>query len=285
MRTTAIWRPDMRSAAAEGRAVEDTVIQWDVPADVMSRIVDELPGLRRYAHALVSDPEQAEDLVQDTVVRAIEKRSTFEARSSMATWLHRIMHNLAVDASRRRREMATDIAAGDGDQIEVLWGDDSYTVDSAAVVERAHQRAALQDALLRIPLIYRSAVVLHDAEGLPMSAVAEIQQIGLPAAKQRLRRGRMMLVTELSGPDPEREQEPAVPMRCWDARKLVSDYMDDELAPRERRLLEMHLEGCPTCPPLYAGLVGVREALGARRDSDEAVPADLADRIRTQGES
>lgn len=248
--------------------------------DLMTLIVEELPGLRRYARTLAPDEQQAEDLVQDTVVRAIEKGATFEERSSLATWLHRIMHNLAVDAARRRRELPADLIDDDG--IEVLWRDDSYTVDSAAVVERAHDRAALQDALLRIPLMYRSAVVLHDAEGLPMSAVADIQEVGLSAAKQRLRRGRMMLITELS--DGNHDRESSVPMRCWDARKLVSDYMDDDLTQRERGLLEQHLSGCPTCPPLYASLVGVQAALTARRDPDDAVPSPVADRIRTMDE-
>ena len=251
--------------------------------DVMTQIVQEVPGLRRYARTLTHDESRAEDLVQDTVVRAIEKRSAFDDRSSLSTWLHRIMHNLAVDGSRRRTEIPADVVGDRSDRVEVLWSNDSYTVDSAVVVQRAESRELLQDALLRIPLIYRSAVVLHDAEGLPMSAVADIQRVGLPAAKERLRRGRMMLVTELS----EGSSEPVagVPMRCWDARQLVSDYMDDDLTARERGLLEKHLESCPTCPPLYAGLVGVREVLGARRDTDDAIPAALADRIRTLHDS
>jgi RNA polymerase sigma-70 factor (ECF subfamily) len=61
--------------------------------------------------------------------------------------------------------------------------------------------------------------------------------------------------------------------------------MDDDLPARERGLLEQHLESCPTCPPLYAGLVGVREALGARRDTDDAIPVAVADRIRTLHDS
>jgi RNA polymerase sigma-70 factor (ECF subfamily) len=188
-----------------------------------------------------------------------------------------------VDGSRHRTEIPADMVGDPGDRVEVLWSNDSYTVDAAHVVQRAETRELLQDALLRIPLIYRSAVVLHDAEGLPMSAVADIQQVGLPAAKQRLRRGRMMLVTELA--DGPSEPRPGVPMRCWDARQLVSDYIDDDLTARERGLLEQHLESCPTCPPLYAGLVGVREALGARRDTDDAVPTALADRIRSLHDS
>jgi RNA polymerase sigma-70 factor (ECF subfamily) len=242
-------------------------------------VVAALPGLRRYAATLTRDAHRADDLVQDTIVRALERQDSFAGRASLATWLHRIMHNLAVDASRRRTELPADLTDADVERVEVMWGDDAYTVDSALVLEHAQARESLQDALLRLPLIYRSAVALHDAEGLSVQDVATIQGIGLPAAKQRLRRGRMMLVTALAEPV-DRGDGPTVPMRCWDARKQVSDYMDDGLTGRERTLLEMHLQGCPTCPPLYAGLVGVRAALGSRRDPDEAVPGAVADRIR-----
>jgi len=136
----------------------------------------------------------------------------------------------------------------------------------------------LRDALLRLPLIYRSAVVLHDSEGLTLPQIAHIQQIGLPAAKQRLRRVRMMLVTGLAAQsDPQAGTE--VPMRCWDARRKISDYLDADLPERDRALLEQHLAGCPTCPPLYAGLVGLRTALGGHRDPDDVIPAQILARI------
>jgi RNA polymerase sigma-70 factor (ECF subfamily) len=51
-------------------------------------------------------------------------------------------------------------------------------------------------------------------------------------------------------------------MRCREARQLASDYLDDDLAVRRRGQVDLHLKACPTCPALYAGLVGVRAALG-----------------------
>jgi RNA polymerase sigma-70 factor (ECF subfamily) len=249
------------------------------PDQFRNRLVTEVPGLLRYAHTLVSAPADAEDLVQDTVVEALENGSSFRGESSLATWLHRVFHNIAIDRSRRSRERpladAEDFAQG----IELLWQDDSYTVDAATVLERAEVREELQDALLRLPLIYRSAVALHDAEGLAMAEVADIQGVALPAAKQRLRRGRMMLVSELAqGADHVDAQD--VPLGCWDARSRVSDYLDAELSNGDRTLLEQHLSHCPTCPPLYASLVGTRVMLERRRDPDEVVPARLAERIR-----
>lgn len=244
-----------------------------------------LPGLLRYARTLTPDEEAANDLVQETVTRGLDRVDQFRTDSSLATWLHRIMHNLAVDAARRRHEIpAGDLLREPDDdvrELEVKWRDDAYTVDSAVVIERAETREELLDGLARLPFIYRSAVVLHDAEGLTAAELATVQEIALPAAKQRIRRGRMMLVSALAASSERREVLKGVPMRCWDARWKVSDYLDDELSQDERAVLEQHLEVCPTCPPLYAGLVGTTAALGSWRDSDAVVSPQLTERIRT----
>ena len=132
----------------------------------------------------------------------------------------------------------------------------------------------------RLRVVYRAAVALHDAEGMVGGQVADVQGVALPASKQRLRRGRMMMVDALAQGRERREALRGVPLRCWDARSKVSDYLDDELMASDRVLVERHLEACPTCPPLYASLVGARAALGALRDADTVVPQSLAGRIK-----
>jgi RNA polymerase sigma-70 factor, ECF subfamily len=162
-----------------------------------------------------------------------------------------------------------------------MWREDDYTVDAAAVVARAETRSDLREALSHLPTIYRTVVVLHDAEGMTMREIAEIQQVTLAAAKQRLRRARMMLVSQLATGHERRQTLRGVPLRCWEARRHISDYLDGELEPAVARTVEKHLETCPTCPPLYAALVGTTNSLGTStaRDSDTVVPADLADRL------
>ncbi len=245
--------------------------------DVRSRLSAEVPGLLRYARTIVRDDRVAEDLVQETLLRALQRTDSFRGEASLATWLHRILHNLAVDLFRRDREDATEDVER---EVEERWRDDSYTVDAAIVVERAETREELEDALVRLPVIYRTAVVLHDAEGMTVAEIADVQAVGLPAAKARLRRGRMMLVDALAQGRERRAALRGVPLRCWDARSKVSDFLDDELMAPDRVLVQRHLEMCPTCPPLYAGLVGTRAALGALRDADAVVPASLAARIQ-----
>lgn len=245
--------------------------------DLEAVLLDQVPGLYRYALTLVRDRGQAEDLVQETLVRALERSATFRGESSPATWLHRILHNLAVDRVRRSREVPVDDL---GDAVDALWRDDAYTVDAETVALRAQTRADLEDALVHLPVAYRAAVLLHDVEGLTAAQVASVQSVSLPAAKQRLRRGRMMLVTELGRSAERRAALQGVPMRCWEARSQVSDYLDGELdTPTATRVVK-HLEGCPTCPPLYAALVATREALSRTgRDPDSVVPPELAARV------
>ena len=190
-----------------------------VAPDVRSRLAAEVPALLRYARTIVRDGQLAEDLVQDTLLRALQRTDTFRGEASLATWLHRILHNLAVDRFRADREDATEDIER---EVEERWHDRSYTVDAATVVERAETREELEDALVRLPVIYRTAVVLHDAEGMTVAEIADVQDVGLPAAKARLRRGRMMLVDALAQGRERRDALRGVPLRCWDARSKVS---------------------------------------------------------------
>lgn len=260
----------MPAAQREGHVTE----RGGGPAfDVASLATSEAPALYRFALALTRDPVSAEDLVQETFVRALERGASFRGLAPPGAWLRRVLHNLAVDRARRSsRELLVQ-------DIEERWGDDRYTVDAAAVVARAETREELEDALVRLPFEQRSAVLLHDVEGLTVREIAEIQGIGLPAGKQRLRRGRMALVSALAAGAERRAALEGVPLRCWDARRRVSEYLDGELPAADASLVERHLVVCPTCPPLYAALTGTRAALGALRDPNSVVPPDLAARI------
>ncbi len=231
--------------------------------------MSEGPSLYRMARSLVRDDDRANDLVQQTFLRALERGEQYRGDGDPAAWLRRILWRLSLDQVRRGgRELPVEA-------VEERWADDAYTVDAERVVERSETRQELEDALIRLPYAYRSAVVLHDVEGWTVQQIADALEVGLPAAKQRLRRGRMMLVSALAHGHERREALQGVPLRCWDARREVSDYMNGELSPAQRAELERHLGSCPTCPPLYASLVGVRASLGGLRDPDSVVPPDI----------
>ena len=88
-----------------------------------------------------------------------------------------------------------------------------------------------------------------------------------------------MLVSALAEDDAKRRASLEQPLRCWKARRHVSGYLDGELDETTRQAVEDHLESCPTCPPLYAALVGVRARMEVLRDPDSVVDAEVAARI------
>jgi RNA polymerase sigma-70 factor (ECF subfamily) len=240
-----------------------------VKADDLTTHLDDL---YRFAAALTCDTDLAADLVHDTFIRAMERGDQYRG-GSLKSWLRRILHNLAIDRVRRSsREIVVE-------EVEEKWQADDYTVDPAVVAERVQTREELEDALLRVPFGYRTVVVLHDVEQWKVREIAELQGISLPAAKQRLRRGRMMLVAALAEGHERRMLVRDVPLRCWDARQHVSDYLDGTLAAEIPASLESHLGSCPTCPPLYAALVDAHAGLAEHRDPNSVIPPDLHSRI------
>lgn len=240
-------------------------------------MAEQIPGLYRYVRSITRDAATADDLVQETLVRALEKSDGLQSPAALRSWLYRIAHNTTIDYYRRQREDPSDDIA---DEVEQRWRDDDYTVDAAVVVTRSETADEVRDALVRLPYSYRSVVVLHDIEGWKAREIAEVMDLGLPATKQRLRRGRMMLVSAMAQGHERRVATAGVPLRCWDARQHVSAYLDGELPADTAAAVERHLEGCPTCPPLYASLVSVRDAMGEMRDPDAVVPDWVAEKIR-----
>lgn len=244
-----------------------------MPEPTSEEIAEHASDLYRVALRLSGDTHLAADLVQDTLIRAMERAQQFRGEHGLRPWLRRILHNLAIDRARRsaHEEVVEDV--------EARWSADDYTVDPAIVAERASTRVELQDALVRLPFIYRAAVLLHDAEGFTVRDVADMTGVSLPAAKQRLRRGRMMLVSALATGHERRLQHRGVPMPCWDARQHVSDYLDGVLDHDTAHVVEAHLATCPTCPPLYQALVATHREVADIGDPDTVVPPALAERI------
>ena len=70
-------------------------------------------------------------------------------------------------------------------------------------------------------------------------------------------------------------------MRCWNARQHVSDYMNGDLDVDTAAGVEAHLAACPTCPPLYAALVGINDQLGTLRDPDTVIDPKVASELRS----
>ena len=140
-----------------------------------SALMAELPRLVHLAARLVRDPDQAQDCAQETIVGAWRRRDQLRDGSALGAWLRRSLVNRIIDRSRAHHDEL------DIDAVEANWHDDDWSVVPERVLERAEMRDELEDALARLPAVYRVAVVLHDALAWTAAEIATATGASLPA--------------------------------------------------------------------------------------------------------
>jgi RNA polymerase sigma-70 factor (ECF subfamily) len=146
-----------------------------------------IPALRRYARALTRDPDIADDLVQDTLVRALRSKSLFHG-GEIRSWLYTILTNLN---RNRLRSLARRPALSplDDNDAPDLAGPESGGRD----IERA---------LATLAEDQRNALLLVVLEGLSYREVAEVQGVAVGTVMSRLARARLQIKTYLDGGRP-----------------------------------------------------------------------------------
>lgn len=147
--------------------------------DFEAELLDATPFLRAFARTLCQDPEQAEDLAQDAVLKAWRCREQFQPGTNLRAWLATILRNLFYSAGRRKKFQA------DYDP-ELMERTLVAADDPSAAVELEDVRRALA----MLPDFQREALILVGAGGLSYEEVAEIAGCPLGTVKSRVRRAR-----------------------------------------------------------------------------------------------
>ncbi|KQT83163.1 sigma-70 family RNA polymerase sigma factor [Aurantimonas sp. Leaf443] len=146
-------------------------------------VLAELAPMRRYALSLTRDPAAAEDLVHDTLVRAIERREQYRPGRPMRVWLLSILHNRFVDGLRRRKADAARDAELGRLAPEI----------APPAQEDALRLADLRRAFLTLPEEQRAALHLVTIEGLSYEDAARALAIPVGTLVSRLSRARARL--------------------------------------------------------------------------------------------
>jgi RNA polymerase sigma-70 factor (ECF subfamily) len=143
-------------------------------------IEQQIPRLRRYARALTHDIARADDLVQDTLTRALVKEDRWQPGTDLRAWLFTIMHNQNVNTVRRG------IRESSGVDIEQAAATLIATTDPSA----SRQMLELERALAQLALEQRQVILLVGLEGMSYEETAGILSIPVGTVRSRLSRGR-----------------------------------------------------------------------------------------------
>jgi RNA polymerase sigma-70 factor (ECF subfamily) len=148
-------------------------------------IMAQIPHLRRYARALTRHEVEADDLVQDTLERALRKFSLWKQGTNLRAWLFSVMHNLFVNQVRSKQEMVP--------------LDDEMDIPVGGRQEEGLRIRDLSTSLLALPIEQREVLLLVGLENFSYEEVAQTLGIPLGTVMSRLSRGRERLRGLLDG--------------------------------------------------------------------------------------
>jgi len=155
----------------------------------MTDLTPYIPRLRRYARALTGDKERADDLVQDTLERALRKRVLWRAGSKIDSWLFSIMHNIFVNQVR----------SAPARQVSVSLDDMEFEPAGQASAEGAVHLRDLLSSLGRLSHDQREILLLIGLEDMSYKEVAGVLGLPLGTVMSRLSRAREQLRGLLDG--------------------------------------------------------------------------------------
>ena len=150
------------------------------------------------AARVLGDPVGAEDIAQEVFIRAFERGSQFRGESKLSTWLYRLTVNACLSLKRRKTAVSLD-------ENPLLAENASHAIAPASPL-----RAALDEALQKLPPGYRTSIVLHDIEGLEHEEIAQAMGVSVGTSKSQLHKARArmreLLAAALSAERRHREE-------------------------------------------------------------------------------
>jgi RNA polymerase sigma-70 factor (ECF subfamily) len=226
--------------------------------------------LLAHCYRMLGSVDDAEDVVQETYVRAWRAYSQFEGRSSVRSWLYRIATNACLTAIQRRGRRVLPAGLGPESGVDVAWlqpiPDALVAPDSedpaAVVTARADLRLALIASLQYLSGRQRAVLILRDVLGWPAGEVAEVLETSTAAVKSTLQRARARLARV--APSADQVAEPAEPERRAQLARYIAAFEHADLAALARLLrADATLEVTP-----YPAVARGREAcLGILREA------------------
>ncbi len=148
----------------------------------------------RYIKSMIRDEAEAEDLTQETFLRAFRRRDTLREEAAQTAWLYRIATHVSLDRLRRYARRSPLESEADPDETELA---DPNSPSLQHTLERDEMSGCVQAYLNGLPDSYRAVILLHDMHDLTAQEIAQVLGESLPTVKIRLHRARIKLKAAL----------------------------------------------------------------------------------------
>jgi len=239
------------------------------------------PQVYRFGMKMCRDPEDAKDVLQDTLLAMARGIRDFRGASSLSTWLYTIARSFCIKRRRRsqfapeeERSLDTELGA-EASRLAHPGAAPDETLAGKRV------KAALEEAIGALDPMYREVLLLRDVEGLTAPEVAAVVGASVQAVKSRLHRARLSVrekVAPLLGVN--LDLAAAGPGPCPDVLTLFYLHLEDEISADLCAEMERHLEACGRCRGACESL---RQSLSLCRTSASAaeVPRSVQESVRS----
>ena len=149
----------------------------------------------RYVRSVVRDAAEAEDLTQETFLRAQRRRGSLRDRGAVVPWLYTIATHVCLDRMRQRARQARSHSELDPEAVSPP----DPAPSAALVVDQEDMSACVETYVSELSDSYRAVLLLHDIEGLTSREIAELLDASVGSVKIRLHRARRQLRAALEG--------------------------------------------------------------------------------------
>jgi RNA polymerase sigma-70 factor (ECF subfamily) len=202
------------------------------------------------------DPEDAKDVLQETLLAMARTVRDFRGASSISTWLYTIARSFCIKKRRRGRSVPAEPLPTNPDRDGDVAQVPHPGPDPEKNVENREVEAVLARAIAGLAPPYREVFVLRDVEGLSAPQVAEVLGINTSAVKSRLHRARLAVRDGLAPVLGIRRKRPrpGTTGTCPDVLMLFSRHLEGEISTELCAEMERHLERCVRCRDACASL-------------------------------
>jgi RNA polymerase sigma-70 factor (ECF subfamily) len=151
------------------------------------------PAITRYIRYLIRNSADAEDLAQETFLRAHQQRETLRDAGALESWLYQIATHISIDRMRQRARSATRFVDKSAEDLPII----DQKRSPLAIVQQNEMSGCVQTYVAKLSDPYRAVLLLHDADGLTTEETANLLQLPLTTVKMRLHRARRRLQAAL----------------------------------------------------------------------------------------